>query len=93
MWLVGLGMLCFMILAMVSTFKLSLFVELNGLGTSADSGTGVSCMTCASFLISLFFASYLERLKRFAPAVSFLFAGRRFWFWHAPRTCRWCFWA
>lgn len=78
MWLVGLGMLCFMILAMVSTFKLSLFVELNGLGTSADSGTGVSCMTCASFLISLFFASYLERLKRFAPAVSFLFAGSAF---------------
>lgn len=54
MWFVGISMLLFMVLAMVATFKLSLFVELNGLGTSADSGTGVSCMTCASFLISLF---------------------------------------
>lgn len=78
MWFVGLSMLLFMALAMVSTFKLSLFVELNGLGTSADSGAGVSCMTGASFLISLFFVTYLEKLKRFAPVVSFLLAGTAF---------------
>lgn len=78
MWLVGLSMLAFMVLAMVATFKLSLFVELNGLGTSADSGTGVSCMTCASFLISLFFATYLEKLKKFAPVVSLCFAAASF---------------
>ena len=35
-------------------------------------------MTCASFLISLFFATYLEKLKRFAPVVSFCFAGAAF---------------
>lgn len=78
MWFVGLCMLAFMALAMVATFKLSLFVELNGLGTSADSGTGVSFMTCASFLISLLFAAYLEKLKRFAPAVSLCFAAASF---------------
>lgn len=78
MWFVGAGMLVFMVLAMVATFKLSLFVEMNGLGTSADSGAGVSCMTCASFLISLFFASYLERLKRFAPVTSLCFAAAAF---------------
>lgn len=78
MWLVGFGMLAFMVLAMVATFKLSLFIEMSGLGTSADSGTGVSFMTCASFLISLFFAAYLEKLKRFAPVVSLCFAGASF---------------
>ncbi len=78
MWLVGIAMLLFMVLAMVATFKLSLFVEQNGLGTSADSGAGVSCMTCASFLISLFFAQYVERLGRFAPVVSFCFAALSF---------------
>ena len=78
MWFVGLSMLAFMVLAMVATFKLSLFVELNGLGTSADSGTGVSFMTCASFLISLFFATYLEKLKRFAPVASLCFAAASF---------------
>ena len=78
MWLVGIAMLLFMVLAMVATFKLSLFVEQSGLGTSADSGAGVSCMTCASFLISLFFAQYVERLGRFAPVVSFCFAALSF---------------
>ena len=78
MWFVGISMLLFMVLAMVATFKLSLFVELNGLGTSADSGMGISFMTCASFLISLFFATYLEKLKRFAPALSLCFAAAAF---------------
>lgn len=78
MWFAGVCMLLFMTLAMVATFKLSLFVELGGLGTSADSGTGVSCMTCASFMISLFFASYLEKLKHFSPVVSLLFAAGAF---------------
>ena len=35
-------------------------------------------MTCASFLISLFFAQYVERLGRFAPVVSFCFAALSF---------------
>lgn len=78
MFAAALGMLCFMILAMVATFKVSLFVELNGIGTSAQSGASISCMTCASFAISLFFVHYIERLKEFAPALSLLFAALAF---------------
>lgn len=74
MWLVGIAMLLYMALNMVATFKLSLFVELNGIGTPADSGTAISCMTGASFLISLFFSQYLGALKRFAPVVSLVFS-------------------
>ena len=78
MWFVGLCMLCFMILSMVFTFKLSIFLELGGIGTAADSGMGISTMTCFSFLISLVFVHFLEGLKRFAPAVSMCFAGLAF---------------
>lgn len=67
-------MLLFMVLAMVSTFRLSFLVELNGIGDSSVSGTATSCMTCASFLISCFFVHYLDFAKRFAPCLSIFFA-------------------
>lgn len=63
-------MLLFMILAMVSTFRLSFLVEMNGIGDSSVSGTATSCMTCASFLISCFFVHYLNAVRRFAPCLS-----------------------
>lgn len=75
---VALCMLVFMILAMVSTLRLSLFVETNGIGTSADSGTAISLMTCGSFLLSLFFATFLSRLRKLAPVVSMLLAALAF---------------
>lgn len=78
MWFVGICMLCFMILSMVLTFKLSIFLELGGIGTPADSGMGISTMTCCSFLISLVFVHFLEGLKRFSPAVSLAFSGLAF---------------
>lgn len=78
MWFVCFCMLGFMVLAMVATFKLSLFVELNGIGTSADSGTGISCMTCMSFVVSLFFSTLLEKTKRFAPVISLLLSAAAF---------------
>ncbi len=75
---VCLCMLCFMILSMVLTFKLSIFLELGGIGTPADSGLGISTMTCFSFLISLVFVHFLEKLKRFTPSVSLCFSGLAF---------------
>lgn len=72
-WVTGFGMLCFMIIGMVATFKISLFVEGYGLGTPADSGFCISAMTCCSFAISLIFARYLQLFKKFAPIVSLFF--------------------
>ena len=72
-WIVGLCMLAFMILAMVSTFKISLFIEGNGIGTSANSGLCTSIMTGCSFAISLFFASFLKLFKKYSCVVSLAF--------------------
>ena len=77
-WFVGLCMLCFMIVAMVATFKISLFVEFNGLGTAANSGLCVTTMTGTSFVISLFFEKYFRTLKRFSSVVSLLFLAAAF---------------
>ncbi len=74
MWVTGAGMFVYMILAMVTTFRISYYVEFNDLGTSVQSGMGTSCMTLASLAISLFFAHYYEKLKHFAPVVSLCFA-------------------
>ncbi|NTU89658.1 MAG: MFS transporter [Actinobacteria bacterium] len=77
-WTIGICMVCFMVIAMVATFKISLFIEGSGLGTSASSGMGISAMTCASLFISLVFERYLRVLKRYAPIVSLLFLGVAF---------------
>jgi len=77
-WFVGLCMLCFMIVAMVATFKISLFIEFNGMGTAANSGLCVTMMTGTSFVISLFFERFFRLFKRFSCIVSLLFLASSF---------------
>jgi MFS family permease len=67
-------MISFMCVMMSIIFKLSIFVETNGIGTPAASGTASSINTVAAFAISLFFTTYLRITRRYAPAVSMVFA-------------------
>jgi len=74
MWLVGVCMLAFMCVMMTVIFKLSIFVETNGIGSPASSGFASSVNTLAAFVISLFFTTYLKLSRRYAVVVSLFFA-------------------
>lgn len=74
MWLVGLCMLMFMCVMMTIIFRLSIFVETNGIGTPASSGSASSINTLAAFAISLFFTTFLKITRRYAIPVSLCFA-------------------
>lgn len=77
-WFVALGMLVVMGMMTLIMYRLSPIIELNGLGTSADSGLGTSVMTATSFLAALLFGTYFARLKKFSPVVSLALAGSSF---------------
>ena len=64
-WLTSFDMIVYMTLSMVLLYKLSLFIDNEHIGTSADAGLATSIQTLASFLISLGFFQVLQRLKRF----------------------------
>ena len=72
-WLTALGLAGLMTVAMVSNFKLSMFVELGGLGDSANSGMANSLQTCVSFFMGLSFAYIFKGLKRYTPVLGLLF--------------------
>jgi MFS family permease len=74
MWVTGICMVVFMCMIMTIIFKLSVFVEANGIGTPANSGMASSINTIAAFAISLFFPVFLRVSRRYAPALSMAFA-------------------
>lgn len=59
------AMVVFMSVAMVFLYNLAIFIESEGLGTSANAGLASSINTIASLLISFLFGRLLKVLKRY----------------------------